>query len=114
MLALVALTPIRAATYRPLADSDLVDITSSTGDIKDFFFICSVRTSRPVSINQEHSLGQDSIQSLKIGLRRFLAKDFETFLLILLSWRMFGLLGVSPCKFGIESSSSDLYPERES
>lgn len=67
MLALITLSTIRARAVWLFGDSDSVDVTSSAGKIKDFLFVSAISTVASPSVNQEHALSLDAVQTFKIG-----------------------------------------------
>jgi hypothetical protein len=95
MLALIALFAIWTGTMRLLGNGDSVDITSRASNVKDFLFVSFILTDASLSVNQEHSLRLDTIQTFKIGERSLLAKDAKALLFTLLSDGALWLAGLN-------------------
>jgi hypothetical protein len=86
MLALISLSSIRASAFWDLAQSNLVNIASAASEIKDFLFVGAIFTGSSVSIDQEHALGFDTSESLKIAMRGLWAETLEALLIWLFTF----------------------------
>lgn len=80
MLALISFPSIRASTLGDLADCDLVNVSSTACEIKDFLFMRAVFTCRSVAVDQEHALGFDTSESFKIAVWWLLTETLKALL----------------------------------
>jgi hypothetical protein len=92
MLALISLSCIRTSAPRHFAYSDLIDIASTTSEIKDFLFVGAIFTDSSLPVDQKHALSFDTSQSLKIGQRWFLTETLETLLFWFFTFTIVGSL----------------------
>ena len=65
MLALIALLCIRTCTCRFLGNLHLVNIAGSSGKIKDLLLMSAIFMDSPISINEEHTLRHDTVETVK-------------------------------------------------
>jgi hypothetical protein len=92
MLALISLGTIGTSACWLLGDSNLIHVTRRTRDVEGLLFMHPIRTGAALSINQEHSLSLDTIQTFEVRNGSFLPENTKTLLLVLLSAGRFGLV----------------------